>query len=92
MLTPSELMDSMLEQSTVTAGWTFWDLEPPTSADIEDSQIPTRSVSDAGEKPPEGVSLNDEVVALKKSNEDLSAEIYDLKNTVEHLVRMLGGK
>ena len=85
-------MDQKLDQASYTGNWVFWDLEPPTIDDEEASRIPVRSVSEQPEDEHGDVCVFCEMKALQETNENLSAEIYDLKNTVEHLIRILGGK
>ena len=85
-------MDQKLDQAKYTGNWAFWDLEPPTIDDEEASRIPVRTASDQPEDEREDVCIFCEIKSLQESSENLSAEIYDLTNTVEHLIRMLGGK
>ena len=46
--------------------------------------------------PPEddcgSVCIHCQIDALVEAQENLSAEIYDLQQSIQHLVRMLGGK
>ena len=85
-------MDKMYYQRQMTANWAFWDLEAPTQADEEASQIPSRGVSKQPEDEHGDACIFCEIKALQESNENLAAEVYELKTTLEHLVRMLGGK
>ena len=89
---PYEFMDKMYDQRQMTASWAFWDLEAPTQADEDASRIPSRSASEGPEDEHGDVCIHCEIKALQESNENLAAEVYELKTTVEHLIRMLGGK
>ena len=85
-------MDKMYDQRQMTANWAFWDLEAPTIDDEEASRIPSRGVSKQPEDEHRDVCIHCEIKALQESNENLACEVYELKTTVEHLIRMLGGK
>ena len=88
-----------MQDVKMTSSWAFWNIEPPTEADEEDTRIPIRTVSDAPQDEHDYVCihclLNDVVEAnkgLKEANENLAADLYELKGSVEFLIKMLGGK
>lgn len=88
---PNEFIDTMFEDH-MTMKWDWWALKAPTEEDVEASRMPSESVSDAPENDHEGVCLACAFNQLHEDNENLAAEIYELKNTVQHLINMLGGK
>ena len=85
-----------MDQAKTTASWTFWDLESPSDKEINDASISSRepivSVSKADETDHEGICLACAFKQLLEAQENTAAEMYDLRNQVSHLVRMLGGK
>ena len=85
-------MDRIMDQSITTKSWTFWNIEPPTKADEEASQIPSQSVSNAPEDAHESICLACAFKQLREDSENMQAELYDLRNSVQHLIQMLGGK
>lgn len=92
-------MDRKMKDVKMTSSWAFWNIEPPTVADEEDTRIPIRTVSDAPEEEHEDVCihclLNEVVEAnkdLKEANENLAVELYEIKGSLEFLIKMLGGK
>jgi hypothetical protein len=85
-------MDRIMDHKQMTASWAFWDLENPTDADIEDSRMPSESVSNAPQDDREGVCLSGAITQLTESNkrlseqvETLSAEIFSLQQIVNQL-------
>ena len=76
----------------MTASWAFWDLEEPTEADIEDSQIPSLSVPEEPRHDSEGVCIHCQINQLVEAQETLSADVWELKQSIEFLSKIIGGK
>ena len=89
---PSEFIDSKISTAFTTSGWTFWDIKAPTQEDIEASHIPIRTVSEASEDEHEDECIHCQLKAVIEADENLSAELYEIKGTLEFLIKMLGGK
>lgn len=99
MTTPSEFMDKKLSTAFTTSGWTFWNIEPPTPEDIEDSEIPIRVVSEAPEDEHDDECIHCQLKAVTEAhkvlaevNENLAAELFEIKGSLQFLIKMLGGK
>lgn len=89
---PYDFMDEMMSKKQMTASWAFWNLDAPNAADEEASQIPSLSVSEEPKDDHEDVCIFCELKGLQEGYENLSAEVYDLRNSIDHLIKMLGGK
>lgn len=89
---PNDFIDSKMSTAFTTSGWTFWDIKAPTQEDIEASHIPIRTVSEAPEDDSEDVCIHCQLQALVEANENLAVELYEIKGTLEFLIKMLGGK
>ena len=81
-----------MDQASTTSSWVFWDLESPTKDDIEDSRMPSESVSNVPENDHEGICLACAFAQLLESNkrlseqvENLSAEIFSLQQNINQL-------
>lgn len=85
-------MDEKLSTAFTTSGWTFWDIKSPTKEDEEISQIPSLTVSDAPQDEHDDVCIHCLLKEVVEANENLSAELYEIKGTLEFLIKMLGGK
>ena len=81
-----------MDQSTTTKSWTYWDVKSPAKADSEAAQIPSQNVSSSPEDAHEDICLSCAFKQLREDSENMQAEIYDLRNSVQHLIKMLGGK
>ena len=81
-----------MDHKQMTASWAFWDLEAPTKADIEDSQIPSRDAPDSPKGAAGSTALEAEAKRLTEDNENLSAEIWELKSSIEFLTQVITGK
>jgi hypothetical protein len=92
MTTPSDFMDRKLNDVKMTSSWAFWNIEPPTEEDEIITRIPIVSISEASKDASESVSIQSQLKAVIEANENLAAEIYEVKGTLEFLIKMLGGK
>ena len=88
---PTVYLDKMMDQASTTASWVFWNMESPTEADIEESRMPSESVSKPKDDR-EGECLPGAITQLTESNkrlseqvETLSAEIFSLQQIVNQL-------
>ena len=88
----NEFIDKIYDQRQMTASWAFWNMEALTDDDVEASRMPSRSVSETPKDSYEDICISCAFKQLREDNENLQAEVYDLKNSVQHLINMLGGK
>ena len=89
---PYDFIDSKMSTAFTTSGWTFWDIKAPTQEDIEASHIPIRVVSEAPQDEHDDVCIHCQLKEVIEANENLAVELYEIKGTLEFLIKMLGGK
>ena len=89
---PSDFIDQMMEQKQMTASWAFWDLEAPTEADIEDSKIPSRSPSEGSKRASGDIATPTQMQQVVEAQEALSADVWELKQSIDFLTKIIAGK
>ena len=88
---PYDFIDKAMTEK-MTMKWDWWALKEPTQEDVEASRMPSESASEAPEDDHESICLACAFNQLHDDYENVQAEISELRNAVEHLTRMLGGK
>ena len=92
---PSEFMDEMLKKKKMTANWAYWDLRPKAEEPSEDAVSASNNPEDEHESICLACALGELQAANKelfKSNENLQAEVWELKQSIDFLSRILTGK
>ena len=81
-----------MDQAKTTSSWTFWPMGTPTDEDVEASRMPSEIASEEAKDDHESICLACAFKQLREDSENMQAEMFDLKNQVQHLIKMLGGK
>ena len=90
MLPEQFIEEAMSEQMTMR--WGFWGIKPPTDEDVEASRMPSEIASEEVKDDHESICLACAFKQLREDSENMQAEMFDLKNQVQHLIKILGGK